>query len=120
MYSSMQKECRINSKRIYAAFAMLAEDEGHTLGQVGREQRVDVVIRRGVEDGGQRGTSLGFRGFPPASAAGKISSCKGVMNFPYPYIVFTHGNIHFENTVGIYSNALAVKFHIKNHNVRCI
>ena len=61
-----------------------------------------------------------FKGFPAASAAGKISSCKGVMNFPYPYIVFTHGNIHFENTVGIYSDALAVKFHIKNHNVRCI
>ena len=27
---------------------MLAEDEGHTLGQVGREQGVDVVIRRRI------------------------------------------------------------------------
>jgi hypothetical protein len=32
---------------------MLAEDKGHTLGQVGREQGVDVVIRRGVGYGGQ-------------------------------------------------------------------
>ena len=32
---------------------MLAEDEGHTLGQVGGKQRVDVVIRRGVGYGGQ-------------------------------------------------------------------
>jgi len=35
--------------------AMLAEDEGHALGQVGREQGVDVVVERGVRDGGQRG-----------------------------------------------------------------
>ena len=27
---------------------MLAKDEGHTLGQVGREQGVDVVIRRHI------------------------------------------------------------------------
>ena len=32
---------------------MLAKDEGHTLGQVSREQGVDVVIRRGVGYGGQ-------------------------------------------------------------------
>ena len=33
--------------------AMLAKDEGHAIGQVGREQGVDVVIRWGVGYGGQ-------------------------------------------------------------------
>ena len=33
--------------------AMLAKDKGHALGQVGREQGVDVVVQRGVGYGEQ-------------------------------------------------------------------
>ena len=99
---------------------MLTKYKRHALGQVGREQGVDVVIQRGIGHVGEQGGQAVLLEFPAARAAGKISSCKGVMNLPYSNIVFTHSNIHFENTVGIYSDALAVKFHIKNHNVRCI
>ena len=55
--------------------AMLAKDESHALGQVGREQGVDVVVERGGGLGGQ----AVLLGVPPLLIRGVgalILSCK--------------------------------------------
>jgi hypothetical protein len=49
-------------------YAVRAKDEGHPLGQIGREQGAYIVVERGIGHVGQRGGQAKDLGVSPAEA----------------------------------------------------